>query len=346
MSMISIVGAMATGQARLRERVEVLTRQVSDGQIGQVHGALGVEARRAISLRGDIDRRDAYVTAADTALARMGTAQNVLARLEDISSDLAAATERARTFGAAGVDALANTARAALEEAAALLNTRDDDGYLLAGADLVAIPVPAATGIASGPMATAIAAAVGTLTPGNAATVLADTALAATDPLTRPFSAHLEGPALVAPRRAVQIADGERVNWGVLASQDSTGESTLSWGRELLRGLATLAALTPASAAQGAGYDALLAGVAGGLRGATDGLGAERSALGEAERRVEGWTQRHKDLEVALRAQLGSVEEVDLADASARLRQTEMRLEASYQVTASISRISLAALLG
>lgn len=345
MAMISTIGFTALDQARLRQGIETLTRQVSTGQRGEVHGALGTEARRAMDLRGDLARREAYVTAADAALGRMGATQGVLARLETIASDLAAEAARARTLGPVGVEALARSAQSALAEAASLLNTRHGNEYLFAGSDLAGAPVPDAAAMMASPFGTAIATAVAGLDPLNAATVLADTALAATDPLTRPFSAHLEGPALTEQRRAVQVADGERVSWGVLASQDASGESALSWGRELLRGLATLAALTPVSAQQGAGYDALLAGVAQGLGGATTGLAQERGTLGAAERRVEAARGRHKDVEVALRAQLGAVEEVDLAEASTRLRQTELRLEASYNATSMLARLSLAALL-
>lgn len=345
MAMIQTIGGMALDQARLRDRVDLLTRQVSTGQRGTTHGALGAEARRAIDLRGDVARREAYVGAADTALARMGLVQGVLSRLETLASDTAAEALRARTLGAVGVETLARTARTALEEVAALLNTRHGEDYLFAGSDLMQAPVPNAAGIATGPMAAAIAAAVGTLAPVNAAAVLATTATAATAVATRPFNAHLEGPALAEPRRGLQLADGERVNWGVLASQDHAGEVALAWGRELLRGLATLSAMTPASAAQGAGYDDLLSGVSQGLIGAARSMAQERGTLGAAERRVEAARERHKDLLVAVRTQLGSVEEVDLAEVSSALRQTELRLEASYSTTARIAQLSLAALL-
>jgi flagellar hook-associated protein 3 FlgL len=345
MAMISTIGSMALDQTRLRERLDVLTRQVSTGQRGITHGALGVEARRGIDLRGDIARREAYAGAADTALARMDLTQGVLGRLEAIAAEMAGEALRARTLGDAGVATLARSAAEALKEAAALLNTRQGDDYIFAGSDLAGMPVPAGAGIATGPMATAIAAAVATLDPLNAAIVLADTALATTDPATRPFNAHLEGPALTEPRRGLQIADGERVTWGVLASQDQAGGVALSWGRELLRGLATLAALTPASAAQGPGYDALLDGVQQGLAGAGRGLSQERGVLGAAEQRVEASRGRHRDLMVTLKVQLSSVEEVDIAATVAALRQTESQLEASYQTTATIARLSLAALL-
>ena len=146
-------------------------------------------------------------------------------------------------------------------------------------------------------------------------------------------------------RRALLVADGERVAWGVLPNENQDGEVTLAWGRELLRGLATLAALTPASLAQGAEYDALLQGVSAGLSGASRALAVERGALGLAERRVEGARDRHKDLLVIIRVQLGTAEEVDLAAVTAALRQTEMRLSASYETTAMVARLSLAALL-
>ncbi|WP_237212982.1 flagellin, partial [Falsiroseomonas oryziterrae] len=173
----------------------------------------------------------------------------------------------------------------------------------------------------------------------------AATATAATDPATAPFSAHLAGPALTEPRRAVQVADGERVGWGVLASQDADGEVALAWGREVLRGLATLAALTPAAAAQDPGYGELLGAVAGDLSAAGRSLARERGVLGAAEKRVEAARDRHRDVLVTLRAQVVSLEGVDLAGVSATLRATQIRLEASYATTARIAGLSLASLL-
>jgi len=345
MAMISTVGSLALDQVRQRERVDALSRQVSTGARGAGHGDLGPAAMRGIDLRGDIAKRGAYIGATDVALARMGTAQGVLARLEGIASNAASEAARARTLGAAGVAALALTARSALEEAAALLNAKHGGEYLFGGSDLANAPVPGAATIGTGAMAAAIATAVGTLDPANAATVLADTATAATAAATAPFSTHLEGAATTEPRRAVQIGDGERLSWGVLASQDSSGAVAQGWGRELLRGLATLAALTPASAQQGAGFDALLVGVAGVLDGATGGLGQERGVLGAAQQRAEVTRERHKDLLVALRSQVLDVEQVDIAEAASALRQAQMRLEASYEATGTVARLSLAALL-
>ena len=345
MSIIYTIGSMAFDQARLRLRLDDLGRQVSTGQRGETHGVLGQEARAAIDLRGDVARREAYVRAADAALGRMGATQSVLSRLEEIGNDIAVQAQRARTLGSTGVAALADAARVALQEVAALLNTQHGREYLFAGSDLAQAPMPNAGSIATGPLATQIAADVATLTPANAAAVLAATAAAAIAPGTTPFNTHLEGAALAEPRRALQLADGDRVSWGVLASQDQSGQVANAWARELLRGLATLAALTPASATQGQGYDDLLAGVAQSLAGAVDGLGEERGVLGAAEKRVEKGRERHKDVMVTLRAQIIGIEQVDLAEASASLKQVQIRLQASYETTSLISQLSLAALL-
>lgn len=347
MSILSIVGGMAPDQARLRERIAGLTRQISTGELGQSHGALGAEAKRAIDLRGDIARREAYLGATETALGRMGTTQSVLGRLETLAQQTAAEAMRARTLGATGVDQLARSARAALEEVAKLLNTRYNGEYLFSGSNLALAPVPGADGIATSQMATDIAAAVAALDPdpANLGTLLATTAAVVTDPATTPFNAWLEGPGLADPRRALIVADGERVAWGVLANQDRAGDSAGAWGREILRGLATLAALTPASVAQGAGYDALLRQVGTALGAAGADVSLEQSQLGANEQRLTATRERNADLLVALRSQLGRLEEVDLAEVTTRLREAEMRLSASYETTGMVSRLSLASLL-
>lgn len=341
MSTITTIGGLALDGTRMRDRIETLTRQVSTGQKGVRHGDLGPEARRAVDLRGEIARREAASAAADRALARTGTAGRVLERLHGLASEVSAEAARARTLGASGVAPLAATARAALAEAVALLNTAHAGEHLFSGADVANRPLP--DGAAA--MTAAVTAAVGTLAPGNAAAVLTATATAANAPASTPFSAHLEGPALAEPPRAVQVADGERVAIGVLANRDSSGAVAASWGRELLRGLAALSALGPAQAALGPEYDALVEGLRGTLSGAASGIAAEQGVLGAAERRIEASRERHADTLVVLRAALGEAEEVDPAAVMAELRAMQTRLEASYQATSMVANLSLAALL-
>lgn len=345
MSTIGTVGSLASTQVGLRARIDTLTRQVSTGQISHRHGDLGPDARRAIDLRAEIGRREAYGNAADRALARADAMQTVMSRLHVLASEVSAEAKRTKTIGAPGVEPLARAAGAALAEVAALLNTQHGGEYLFGGSDVGTPPVTDASGIAGGPMAAAIATAVGTLDETNADSVLAAIGTASTDPATSPFSPFLEADGATEARRALQVADGERVAFGVFANRDQMDEVAESWGRQLLRGLAALASTTTEQAQLGDGWTGLLDGIATTLEGAARGLATEQGAVGAAQQRITAAAERHDDTLVALRTQLGTVEEVDLAEASALLREVQSRLEASYEVTGMIARISLADML-
>lgn len=345
MSIIGSIGSLATEQAALRRHLDTTARQVSTEQKARVFGDLQPEARRAIDLRGEVARRTAYANTADRALARSDATQTVLTRLQEIAANMSAEAQRARTIGASGAESLATTARAALEEAAALLNTRHGGEYLFGGSDVANPPVPDSAGIADGPMATAIATAVATLTAGNEAAVLADTVTAATDAASTPFSAFLEGDGTTESRRAVQVADGQRVEVGVFPNRNRDGEVAASWGRELLRNLAALASVTPDLAVEGGGWSAFMQGIGTDLGTAARDLSDEQAMLGSAEQRLGTMRDSHKDTLVAVRTQLGQVEEVDLTELSAEISRLKLRLEASYEVTGMLSRLSLASLL-
>ncbi|MGX9966886.1 flagellin [Roseomonas sp. F4] len=345
MSIIGSIGNLALDQAVLRLRLDNSSRQVSTGQKAEVYGGLGTEARRSIDLSGEVGRRDSYSNAADRAMGRAAATQTVLSRLQNIAAELGAEALRARTMVGTGAEALAKTAAAALEEVAALLNTQHSGDYLFGGSDVTSPPVPNAADITTGPMATAIATAVAGLDATNGATVIADTVTAATDAASTPFSAFMEGAGSTEPARAVQISDGERAVIGVFANRNQDGELTASWGRELMRNLAVLAAVTPAMAEEGGGWSDLMDDVATSLGGAATAVANEQAVLGAASQRIERTQDWHKDTVVALRTQLGSLEEVDLAQASAEASQLKSRLEASYEVTGMLSRLSLATLL-
>jgi flagellin-like hook-associated protein FlgL len=205
-------------------------------------------------------------------------------------------------------------------------------------------------GIATSAMATRIATAVAGLGGGNAASVLAETAAAATDTSAAGsvFSGFLEDPAQGGSeaRRSLMAGDGEVVAYGLFANRNavatSDGDATVgAWSRDLLRGLATLAALTPAQAEEGADYEALIGAVREGLRSAHDALGVEAGALGLVEARLEQSRKQQETLTVALTKQLGEAEEVDLASVLTEMQELQARLEASYRAIAMLSGLTL-----
>lgn len=352
--MIGAIGGLAIEAAQLRSRMEVLARQVADGRRGELYGDVGPDARLAIDLRGEIARREAYEVVIGRALGRAAAAQGVLAELSAIAEKFYAETMHLNGIEPERIAAVAAMARAAMVQVAGLLNESYAGEYLFGGSDTQNPPVSSPNAIASSGMALQIAAAVAGLGGGNAAAVAAATRAAALDdtPGVTPFSAFLSDPLLGGsePPRDLLAADGERVSYGLFANRNaravSRGETTGSWARDLLRGLATLAALDPAQAQLGDDFTALVGTVREGLRSAVRALGEEAGLLGAAEARLEAIRTRHSDVTVALREQLAAIEEVDMVETLVRLKGTQTQLEASYQAIAVLGSLSLARFLG
>jgi flagellin-like hook-associated protein FlgL len=349
MATIGPIGRLDTGAAALRARLEVLTRQISDGRRGPGYGDIAPEARRAIDLRADIARRETWQGTVARALARTEVAQKALGRLSDIATQFYQEAIRMDGTSGARISAVAAEARAALEEVAGLLNERHAGEYVFGGTDSANPPIPDPRAIATTGMAADIAAAVAGLGGGNAAAVAAATLAAAQSDVagTTPFSVFLSDPAqgLAEPRRSVPAAEGERVAYGLFANRNaaasSEGDTTGSWARDMLRGLATFAALDPAQAQLGADFTDLVGSVREGLRSAIDALGEERGTLGAIEQRLEATSVRHAEVTTALAGQLAAIEEVDMAATISRLQGTQTQLEASYRAISVVSGLTL-----
>ncbi len=349
MSGIGPIGRLDISANALRTRLDVLTRQVSDGRKGPGYGDIAPEARRAVDLRADIARRETWQGTIDRTLARTEVTQKALGRISDIATQFYAEAIRMDGTSTVRISAVAAQARAAMQEVANLLNERYAGEYIFGGTDSANPPVPDPRNIATSGMANDIAVAVAGLGGGNAAAVLAATLAAAQSDAagTTPFSAFLSDPAtgLTEPRRSVPAAEGERVAYGISANRNaaatSEGETTGSWARDILRGLATFAALNPAQAQLGTDFTDLVAGVRDGMRSAIEALGEERGALGAVEQRLETTSVRHSEVSVALTGQLAAIEEVDMAETINRLQATKTQLEASYRAISVTSGLSL-----
>ena len=349
MNGIGPIGRLDVGAAALRARLEVLTRQVSDGRKGPGYGDIAPEARGAIDLRAEMARREAWQGTVSRTLARTEVTQKALGRMEEIATRFYQEAIRLDGTSGARISAVAAQARAAMTEFATLMNERHAGEYIFGGTDSANPPIPDPQGIASSGFATNIATAVAGLGGGNAAAVAASTLAAASSDAAgvTPFSAFLSDPArgLSEARRSVPAAEGERVPYGLFANRNaaatSEGETTGSWARDVLRGLATLAAMDPSQAALGADFTDLMATVRDGLRSAVDAMGEERGALGAVEERLQATSRRHAEVSVALAAQLATIEEVDMAETISRLQGTQTQLEASYRAISVVSGLTL-----
>ncbi|WP_338663418.1 flagellin [Pararoseomonas sp. SCSIO 73927] len=353
---MAIAGIASGALARLVQQSSVIKAQLTtlaaqsaDGRRGTWYGDFAGEAARAISLRGEIGRRETHIAGIDRALGTTAAAQDALAQLSSLAQGFLTEAGKITTADSTRIASLASGARDAVYQVAALLNEKQGSSYLFGGADTANPPIPSPAGIMGTPMATDIAAAVLSLAPGNGAAVLAGTLAAATGtaPGQTPFSDYALDPARGGgePRPTTLTGDGESIGTGLFASRNAaasgTGSETGSWSRDLLRGLMTLANLTPGQTAAGPDFDAVMTGVKAGLKSAMTGLGEEAGALGLSESRLKAARTRHEDMGLALNSQLSDVEEVDLAATLTALQDTQTRLQASWQALSMLSGLSL-----
>ncbi|MBP0445502.1 hypothetical protein J8J14_12015 [Roseomonas sp. SSH11] len=348
-----VLARLVAQSASLQAQMDKLSAQTIDGRRGTYYGDLAGDARRSISLRAELDRRETHATAIGRALGRTGAAQEALERLSSIAEEFLTQAGKVSSADSTRITALAGSARQAIGQVAALLNEQHTGSYLFGGADTANPPIPDPGGIMGTAMATDIAAAIASLAPGNSGAVLSATLAAAstTAPGATPFSAYSTDPArgLNEPRPATLTGDGESVATGLFASRnaaaDPAGSEAGSWSRDLLRGLMTLASLSPDKTAAGADFDAVMTSVKKGLNAAMVVLGEEAGALGQSEARLESARGRHEELQVALSAQIADVEEVDMAAALTALQETQTRLQASWQALAMLSGLSIASFM-
>lgn len=341
-------GSVLTQAGLVRDKLDLLTRQASTGQVADSHGGLGTGAATSLSLRPAITRIAAWQANIGAVQGRMDVAQSSLEQIGAIASDFRARTADLNGLSAAMVDSVAAAAREALRSVAGLLNARHGDQYVFAGQDGANPPVPDAETILSSGFFTEIQTAVAGLGGGAAATIAATLATASSnDPATSPFSATLSQPAaaLDVLKDRVPVGDGRLVQVGILASANSDASSagastTGSHMRDILRALATLGSLSSDQMGDPA-FAEVVADTRTGLEGAISALAVDAGVLGNRQAALAEADTRLGETATVLQGQVADVEDVDMADVLSRLALTQTQLQASYQLLAGLQTLSL-----
>jgi flagellin-like hook-associated protein FlgL len=336
--------------AALRTRMTEETRQAMNGRRSETYAGLGEDARRAIDLRAEVGRRETLARAASRGEARASHTQVLLSRISEIATDLSGRATALLGMNPSDAKLIVQSARNSLRELGGLLNARYDGEAVFGGLDVDGQPIPG--DIEASGMVKGIAAGLQGMTPGTGPAVRAaalDLAASDADGIT-PFSTHATDAAtglIPDARRAVPVEDGMSVDIGLFANRNATAvpstspDSTGSWARDLLGGLAVIANLDKASAANVDDFAEVVRGAVGMLRAGLDGVTAEAGALGGSQARLNAAGKQHREVADQLQQQLDSVEQVDLAAAITRLQATRTQLEASYRSIAMLGDLSL-----
>ncbi|MCA3417092.1 MAG: hypothetical protein INF84_21045 [Roseomonas sp.] len=349
MTSINLTARLGLNASLLRDRITTLGEQISTGRKGSTYSTIGADAPRAMDLRAEIGRRDTYEKTIDQTLGKIRVSQDVLDRIGAVAEKFLA--NSAKLLGAAKPEEIqiqAGQAEAAMIEVATLLNEQFGGEYLFGGSDSRNPPIPKPLDIMKSGMGLEIKKEVGKLNATNVADVTTATkALAKSDAAgTTPFSAFLStGIGKTEPRVSILGSDNDRVSYGIHANRNaavvSSGETTESWARDLLRGLASIAGLTPEKAQLGDSYVNFVTTVRNGLKSSVDALALERGSLGVTEARLQTIGAHHKIVSTTLRLQLSNLEEVDMAQTMTSFQTTQTQLEASYRAIGIAQQLSL-----
>lgn len=338
-----LFGLTTGNAARTRDEIAALSAELSTGYRAQDYAGLGPGARQALDLSATLDGNAALGQSLAGAASLQTVAQTALGQIQSIASQFAAsATTLLTTPSAAGT--VAAQARDALAQVARLLDTQYGDTYVFGGQDSRTPPVPNPDQIGGSTFFAAIQAAVAGLSTNGAAATSAQTLAIAAPGGTSPFAAGIEA---AGAQSVADLGGGGTVRLAPLANANadavSAGTGTTSTGsytRDLLRGLASLASLTPAQGPD-PNFVPFVQNIVTGLRGAGTALTTDIGALGSRQAVISARQDELSATGTALQTQLGGLQDADLAQVAAQLSTAQTRLQASYQVLASLKGLSL-----
>ena len=341
----SLIGDAAT----VRTKLETLTNQASTGLISSTYAGLGTGTAVSLDLNPEIASMQTWQNNINQATGSMQVTQTAMTQMQSIASSFYSQVNSLNSTSGSSVDVLAASAQSALQQVAGLLDSTDGSSYVFGGADSTNPPVPDADQILSSGFYTQINSAVGNLaTAGAAATVATTLATASSNAVgTSPFSAYMSQSAttLLADAPQVQVGPGQMVQTGLLASANtavtSTGSSTTgSYMRDLMSALATVGSLTSAQATA-SGFQALTQATASSLQSVVTAMGDDAGVLGNTQAALTATQTQLSDTSVALTTQVSGAQNVDMAQTLSDLTLVQTQMQASYQVIAGMSALSL-----
>ncbi len=330
------LGMLARDSAVVRQRMDVLTQQAATGRVAETYAGLGARATISIDLRPGLERLATYTNNIAQADTKLGIAGTALKQLSDIASNFSSQTINMSAQTSTAVNSIAVQAGMALQQVQTLLNTQVGGHYLFAGQDSANQPVPDTQFLA---FVAAVKAPVAALTATNAAATTAAT-------LTTATGTSMTSVTLGTARVRVQSGDGADLPSGVMAGQNAyavqtASNSTGSYVKDLVRSLASLAAMNSGQTALGGGFTSFVTDIGASLQGVVAALGTEMAGVGQEQVGLKDEKAHLSDVATALSAQLSSVEDVDMAATATALSAVQTQLQASYRLISNMQSMSL-----
>ena len=335
--------------ASVRQKLNTLTTQIYTGRTAGTYAGLGTGVKISLDLVPQIAHAKTWQANIDAAAGNMQVTQAAMSRLQQITNNLFGQLPHLNNSATSEIDSIASQARTALQEVANLLNTKNGDTYVFAGADSANPPVPNPDSILSSGFYTQVNSAIGGLAINGAALTAASTlGIASSNAAgTTPFSTYQSQPAAVLQPQisTVQVSETQRTPIGLLASANasvtSLGASTTgSYMRDLMRSLATIGSLNSSQSGL-SGFRGLISDTTASLGDAITAMASDAGNLGNTQTNLTATKDNLSDMVIALSGQVSSVQDVDMAAALSQLQLVQTQMQSSYQLISSYSSLSL-----
>jgi flagellar hook-associated protein 3 FlgL len=340
----SLLNTLIANSAAVHHQLDTLTQQVSTGLVSQTYAGLGAGAGVSLNLNPQLATLQTEQNNIGQATGRMQLTQTAMTQIQQIAANFVSAMPKLNNLSPAAVDSVAANARSALTQVANLLNTRQGDTYVFSGQDTANPPVPSPDQILQSPFYTQINSAVGGLSVNGTAQTSLQTLSIAGLTGASPFSSYMsQAPSLISSA-VVQTGEGSTIQTGLLASANSSaassGATTGSYMRDLMRALATIGSLSSAQASD-PNFASFVQDTTTSLNGVVIAMATDVGVLGDSQTQLVNIQTNLANTATALSGQVSAVQEVDMATALSNLTATQTQLQASYRLITSANSLSL-----
>jgi flagellar hook-associated protein 3 FlgL len=275
--------------------------QVASGLVSTTYAGIGDKTAALEAAQSASDRTTAYQSATNLALNQVNLQDTQLSSLSDLANQWR--TDVTNALGNGDASTLMTEAQSIFDQASTILNSKDANGNYLYGGD-------------------------NNTTPPLTATSLSDL-----QALPSASAAFANG----SVKSAVQVADGETVQVGVLASDAGT---------QLLQSLQDVANFnagpngnfgTTISSAQ----STFLSSAIGSATDAATGINNVAAANGSVYSQLQDASSTQTSMSTLYQGFVSDIQDVDMGTAVANLSQNQVALQAALQVTAQLNQVSL-----
>jgi flagellar hook-associated protein 3 FlgL len=370
MASISTLGQSLDMIARLKRQqtnLGDLQAQISSGKKTQKLSGLGNDVLRDVRSRANINSLEVYIDNIKNAERRLQLMQNsvtqIKAQARNISSGIATANQQGEYPDLKSIQALAENVYNFILDS---MNQKDGDRYLFAGGDTSELPI-VDTGLYSSYLGNYVPdesdltnppqVAAGLIGQWGDGTITSDQFLEAiygTSDVVLGYSNALTSGAT--GKTTVRVNDGAEFDYTTLANNQAM--------RDIVIVLGALKALPPVEHAPGAlnnpgattiaedtppnppkekqeNFFKVLNSLSAKLNKAIDAMDQHTYRLSQVQAQVDIVKTSHTDQMNAYIDIVTDVENVDITEASAKILQIKIQLEASFQVTAMVSQLTL-----